>query len=87
MMHQKEKEFFLAPFLQGHHWSLLIIRPRRSLVYVLDSLMTNGKTTETYEIKGLIDTAIAKYNNATGSSQAKTSVTWRLNKCNQQQEG
>ncbi|KAI3746871.1 hypothetical protein L6452_09313 [Arctium lappa] len=87
MMHQKEKEFFLAPYSQGHHWSLLIIRPRRSLVYVLDSMMTNGKTAETYMIKGLIDMATAKYNHATGSSQANTSVTWRLNKCNQQQDG
>ncbi|KAI3745845.1 hypothetical protein L6452_08256 [Arctium lappa] len=66
--------------------SLGIYMMKRSF-FGTDLMMISEKTVETYKIKDLIDTAIAKYNHDIGSSQANTLVTWRLNKCNQQQDG
>lgn len=78
MMHNTDKDFFLAPYGQGwvrciyivytlsftdiiiltffrNHFSLLIIRPRHRLVYILDSMMSEGKEVETYKIKEIME--------------------------------
>ncbi|KAJ9560993.1 hypothetical protein OSB04_006153 [Centaurea solstitialis] len=64
-----------------HHWSLLIVRPRHRLVYILDSLMSEGKTVETYRIKEIMEMAITKYNNYDMTRNVVTTkpVTWKLN--------
>ncbi|KAJ9536260.1 hypothetical protein OSB04_un000560 [Centaurea solstitialis] len=81
MKHHTEKEYFLAPYLQGGHYSLLVIRPKRRLVYVLDSIM-GEKTAETYMIKNVLDRAITEYNRDIGSCQVNMSaqITWKLQK-------
>ncbi|KAJ9539368.1 hypothetical protein OSB04_032101 [Centaurea solstitialis] len=66
-----------------NHSSLLVIRPKRTLIYVLDSI-TSEKTAEAYKIKNVIDKAITEYNHAIGSCQVNmfAQITWKLQKSN-----
>ncbi|KAJ9556464.1 hypothetical protein OSB04_011078 [Centaurea solstitialis] len=94
MSHNRELWFFLAPYLQSNHWSLLIIFPRRRTTYILDSLMSKEKTVDFYIIKEHVEAllayvscrAVTMYQEKGGVCDTDKSrpFRWELLNCNQQ---
>ncbi|KAJ9548635.1 hypothetical protein OSB04_021178 [Centaurea solstitialis] len=77
MSHNRELRFFLAPYLQSHHWILLLIIPRHRIAYVLDSLMSKDKTADYYIVKEHVEAAVSMYHEKGGPCDTDKSVPFR----------
>ncbi|KAL8243412.1 hypothetical protein R6Q59_009670 [Mikania micrantha] len=77
MEHHKDKQYFMAPYLSGSHWSLIMIHrnPKDNKFYgsIIDSI-NKGKSAHCYVIVDILQKAIGK------------SISWHMVKCYQQSE-
>ncbi|KAL8237839.1 hypothetical protein R6Q59_018920 [Mikania micrantha] len=77
MEHHKDKQYFMAPYLSGSHWSLIMIHrnPKDNKFYgsIIDSI-NKGKDAQCYPIVDIFKKAIGK------------SISWHMVNCYQQSE-
>ncbi|KAJ0463345.1 putative Ulp1 protease family catalytic domain, papain-like cysteine peptidase superfamily [Helianthus annuus] len=69
-----KKNFILAPYLQGGHWSLIILHPASYRGYIVDS-MRNGKTKRSYTLVSIINKVFGK-----------RYFKWEMVQCKQQED-
>ncbi|KAK9049252.1 hypothetical protein SSX86_011938 [Deinandra increscens subsp. villosa] len=65
-----DKSYFLAPFLNGEHWSLFIVSPTQQEGYILDSMM-GMKNKYDYPITKVIEESFGD------------NINWQMVKCRQ----
>nr|KAJ0214647.1 hypothetical protein LSAT_V11C400186960 [Lactuca sativa] len=81
----EDKEFFVAPYWQGLHWTLLVICPNKGTGYILDSLKnSNEKAVENYIVVKYVEEAVASLKEDIETTHP---MNWTLVECNQQPSG
>ncbi|KAI5334508.1 hypothetical protein L3X38_024641 [Prunus dulcis] len=68
------EHIFFMPYNPGRHWVLVIVRPKREIVYFLDPLPENRVVDD--ECKNIVNTAIKMYNSHTGRQGRKAPI-WK----------
>ncbi|CAL9010845.1 unnamed protein product [Prunus brigantina] len=68
------EHIFFMPYNPGRHWVLLIVRPKREIVYFLDPLPRNRVVDD--ECKNIVNTAIKMYNSHI-SRQGRKAPIWK----------
>ncbi|CAL9012143.1 unnamed protein product [Prunus brigantina] len=68
------EQIFFMPYNPGHHWILVIVRPKTETVYFLDPLSGNRVVDD--ECKNIVNTAIKMYNSHIGRHGRKSPI-WK----------
>ncbi|KAK1419513.1 hypothetical protein QVD17_28685 [Tagetes erecta] len=75
MKHHDDKQFFMAPYLSGCHWTLIMIRrnlkDKKCYGFIIDSIR-KGHTSSSYIITSLLERAVGR------------KISWQMVKCYQQ---